>query len=186
MKDIIDTLKRENKLAPAGSSYTDRRQTQIRLSAQYEDVDDIKKIHLTTASGSEIPITAVGDVVRQDAKVSRYARINGQDAIGISIYKNSESNLVSTADNVMAVLETMRQEYPDYQFVVVNDSADYVRTALHSTLGTLIEGLFTTGMVLFLFLRGWRSTAAVIVAIPTSLISTFFSLPCTFRASPST
>lgn len=51
----------------------------------------------------------------------------------------------------MAVLETMRQEYPDYQFVVVNDSADYVRTALHSTLGTLIEGLFTTGMVLFLF-----------------------------------
>lgn len=93
----------------------------------------------------------MGDVVRQDAKVSRYARINGQDAIGISIYKNSESNLVSTADNVMAVLETMRQEYPDYQFVVVNDSADYVRTALHSTLGTLIEGLFTTGMVLFLF-----------------------------------
>ena len=86
MKDIIDTLKRENKLAPAGSSYTDRRQTQIRLSAQYENVDDIKKIHLTTASGSEIPITAVGDVVRQDAKVSRYARINGQDAIGISIH----------------------------------------------------------------------------------------------------
>lgn len=43
MKDIIDTLKRENKLAPAGSSYTDRRQTQIRLSAQYEDVDDIKR-----------------------------------------------------------------------------------------------------------------------------------------------
>ena len=176
MRDIIDTLRAENRLAPAGSSYTDRRQTQIRLDAQYEDVDDIKRIHLQTPSGAEIPLTAVGDVVRQDAKVSRYARINGQDAIGISIYKNSEANLVSTADNVMAVLETMRQEYPDYQFVVVSDSADYVRTALHSTLGTLVEGLFTTGMVLFLFLRGWRSTAAVIIAIPTSLIATFFAM----------
>ena len=106
--------------------------------------------------------------------VSRFARINGQDAIGISIYKNSNANLVSTADGVMKVLENMRAEYPDYQFVVVNDSADYVRTALHNTLSTLIEGLITTGLVLFFFLRGWRSTVSVIIAIPTSLISTFF------------
>lgn len=174
MNDIVKTLKAENKLAPAGSSYTDRRQTQIRLSAQYDTVEDIRQIHLTTASGATIPLSAIGDVVRKDQKVSRFARINGQDAIGISIYKNSNANLVSTADEVMKVLEEIRQEYPEYQFVVVNDSADYVRTALHNTLGTLIEGLITTGLVLFFFLRGWRSTASVIIAIPTSLISTFF------------
>ena len=174
MNDIISTLKKENKLAPAGSSSTDTRQTQIRLSAQYDTVEDIRKIHLTCANGAVIPISAVGEVVRQDQRVSRFARINGQDAIGISIYKNSNANLVSTADGVMKVLENMRAEYPDYQFIVVNDSADYVRTALHNTLSTLIEGLITTGLVLFLFLRGWRSTASVIIAIPTSLISTFF------------
>ena len=174
MNDIISTLQKENKLAPAGSSYTDTRQTQIRLSAQYDTVEDIRKIHLTCANGAVIPISAVGEVVRQDQRVSRFARINGQDAIGISIYKNSNANLVSTADGVMKVLENMRAEYPDYQFVVVNDSADYVRTALHNTLSTLIEGLITTGLVLFFFLRGWRSTASVIIAIPTSLISTFF------------
>ena len=174
MNDIISTLEKENKLAPAGSSYTDTRQTQIRLSAQYDTVEDIRKIHLTLSNGAVIPISAVGEVVRQDQRVSRFARINGQDAIGISIYKNSNANLVSTADGVMKILENMRTEYPDYQFIVVNDSADYVRTALHNTLSTLIEGLITTGLVLFLFLRGWRSTASVIVAIPTSLISTFF------------
>lgn len=174
MNDIISTLNKENKLAPAGSSYTDTRQTQIRLSAQYDTVEDIRKIHLTCGNGAAIPISAVGEVVRQDQRVSRFARINGQDAIGISIYKNSNANLVSTADGVMKVLENMRAEYPDYQFVVVNDSADYVRTALHNTLSTLIEGLITTGLVLFFFLRGWRSTASVIIAIPTSLISTFF------------
>lgn len=174
MSDIISTLKNENQLAPAGSSYTDRQQTQIRLNAQYKDVADIQKIHVKAADGEMIPITSLGEVVRQDKKVSRHARINGQDAIGISIFKNSNSNLVSTSDNVKSVLADMQKEYPDYQFVVVNDSSEYVRTALHSTLGTLIEGLFTTGMVLFFFLRGWRSTAAVIIAIPTSLISTFF------------
>lgn len=176
MDEIIAALKAENKLAPSGSSYTDRRQTQIRLSAQYDTVEDIKKIHLTAANGASVPLTALGDVVRQDEKVARYARINGEDAIGISVFKNSDANLVSTDDNVMAVLEDMRAAYPDYRFVVVNDSADYVRTALHSTLGTLIEGLFTTGLMLFLFLRGWRSTAAVLIAIPTSLVATFFAM----------
>ncbi|WP_297025563.1 efflux RND transporter permease subunit [uncultured Dialister sp.] len=176
MNDIISALKRENKLAPSGSSYTDRRQTQIRLDGQYASVADIKQIHLTAANGESVPITALGDVVREDKKVSRYARINGQDGIGISIYKNSNANLVSTADNVMQVLDQLRAEYPDYRFIVVNDSADYVRTALHNTLGTLIEGLFTTGLVLFLFLRGWRSAAAVMIAIPTSLIASFFAM----------
>lgn len=184
MNDIISALKRENKLAPAGSSYTDRRQTQIRLNAQYHSVEDIKKIYVTAQGGGAIPITALGDVVREDKKVSRYARINGQDAVGISIYKNSNANLVSTSDAVMTVLEQLRKEYPDYQFIVVNDSAAYVRTALHNTLGTLVEGLFTTGLVLFLFLRGWRSAAAVMIAIPTSLIASF--LPCTWLALPST
>ncbi len=174
MSDVISTLKKENQLAPAGSSYTDRRQTQIRLKAQYGSVEDIRRIHLTCGNGAVIPISAVAEVVRQDAKVSRFARINGQDAIGISIFKNSNANLVSTADGVLAVLEDMRRTYPDYEFVVVNDSAEYVRTALHNTLGTLVEGLITTGLVLFFFLRGWRSTASVIIAIPTSLISTFF------------
>lgn len=176
MNDIISALKRENKLAPSGSSYTDRRQTQIRLDGQYASVADIKQIHLTAANGESVPITALGDVVREDKKVSRYARINGQDGIGISIYKNSNANLVSTADNVMQVLDQLRAEYPDYRFIVVNDSADYVRTALHNTLGTLIEGLFTTGLVLFLFLRGWRSAAAVMIVIPTSLIASFFAM----------
>lgn len=176
MNDIISALKRENKLAPAGSSYTDRRQTQIRLNAQYHSVEDIKKIYVTAQGGGAVPITALGDVVREDKKVSRYARINGQDAVGISIYKNSNANLVSTSDAVMTVLEQLRKEYPDYQFIVVNDSAAYVRTALHNTLGTLVEGLFTTGLVLFLFLRGWRSAAAVMIAIPTSLIASFFAM----------
>ena len=74
----------------------------------------------------------------------------------------------------MKSVEKLRKTYPDYQFVVVSNDADYVRASLHSTMNTLIEGLITTGLVLFLFLRGWRSTAAVMIAIPTSLISTFF------------
>lgn len=174
VSELVSQLKAENVLSPAGSVYTDRQQTEIRLKAQYKDIQDIEKIQVTGNSGISIPLTSVASVARQDKRVSRYARVNGQDAVSLSVYKNSDANLVTTAEGVTKVLEQLTKSYPDYQFTVISNSADYVKTALSNTLETLIEGLLTTGLVLFLFLRGWRSTAAVVVAIPTSLISTLF------------
>ena len=89
MRDIIDAVKNENHLAPAGSSYTDRRQTQIRLHAQYETPDDIRRVTLTAADGTRIPLSAVAEVRRQDERVSRYARINGGMRSGFPFIKTA-------------------------------------------------------------------------------------------------
>ncbi|MBQ5758814.1 MAG: efflux RND transporter permease subunit, partial [Schwartzia sp.] len=83
------------------------------------------------------------------------------------------ANIVETANNIVKQVEKLRREYKDYNFTIIRNDADYVNRSLHSTIGTLIEGLITTGLTLFVFLRGWQSTAAVMIAIPTSLISTF-------------
>ena len=112
-----------------------------------------------------IPLSAVASIKRQDQRVTRYARVNGDDAVIMVVYKNSDANVVSTVDNVNKKLDTLRQDNPDYTFTVTNESASYVRNSLNNTLHTLIEGLITTGLVLFFFLRGWRSTAAVMTAM---------------------
>lgn len=174
LSQVVSALTAENVLMPAGTIYTDTQQTNVRVTAQYKDVDDIQKIQVTNSTGVSVPLSAFAEVKRQDQRVKRYARANGQDAVTMSVYKNSDANIVSTTDAVLEAITKLQSDYPNYQFVVTSNSADYVRSALHNTLRTLIEGLFTTGLVLFLFLRGWRSTAAVMIAIPTSLVSTFF------------
>ena len=103
-----------------------------------------------------------------------YSRVDGNEAVSLEIYKASGANIVDTADGVMRQLETLRKDYPEYVFTVVYDQSHFVRDSLSNTLKTLLEGLFTTGLVLYLFLRGWKSSLAVMVAIPTSLIATFF------------
>ena len=171
---IANAIKNENQLLPSGSVYTESTKSDVRVIAQYKKAADIEKVQVQNADGRMIPLTAVATIREQDARIERYGRLNGQDAINVLVYKNSDANVVETAANIMKSVEKLRKNYPDYQFVVVSNDADYVQNSLHNTLGTLIEGLFTTGMVLFLFLRGWRSTAAVMIAIPTSLVSTFF------------
>jgi len=174
LNQIMTRITQENILTPAGSVFNDKRETNVRLTAQYASPEELSTIHVTNAKGVKIPLSDIATIKEKDARVTRYARTNGQDVVSLTVYKNSNANLVDTAKSVFAQLDTLRTEYPDYQFVIVTDSSKYVENSLHNTLGTLIEGLFTTGLVLYLFLRGWRSTAAVLIAIPTSLIATFF------------
>lgn len=174
LSSVVSALRAENVLMPAGSIYTNATTTDVRVKAQYEDEKELSQIQVTNLDGVQIPITAVASIKRKDQRVTRYARVNGDDAIIMVIFKNSDANVVSTVDNIEKKLQTLREANPDYTFTVTNESASYVRDSLYNTLETLLEGLFTTGLVLFFFLRGWRSTLAVMIAIPTSLISTFF------------
>ena len=171
---ISSAIKKENQLLPSGSVYTETTKSDVRVVAQYKTAKDIEQVQVQNADGRMIPLTAVATVREQDARRARYGRLNGEESINVLIYKNSDANVVETAGNILAAVDRLRKTHPDYQFVVVSNDADYVQDSLHNTLGTLVEGLITTGLVLFLFLRGWRSTAAVMIAIPTSLVATFF------------
>ena len=170
---IAGAIRNENQLLPSGPVYTESTKSDVRVVAEYKKAADIAKVRVQNSAGELIPLNAVAAIREQDARQVRYGRLNGEPAINVLIYKNSDANVVETADNILKSVEKLRRDYPDYQFIVVSNDADYVETSLHNTLGTLVEGLITTGLVLFLFLRGWRSTAAVMIAIPTSLISTF-------------
>lgn len=173
MADIVTALRNENQLLPSGSIYTDTKQSDVRVIAQYLKARDIEDIVVKNSEGARIPFTAFAKAAEKEARASRYARFNGQDAVSLRIYKNSDANIVVTANNIVKQVEKLRQEYKDYNFTIIRNDADYINRSLHSTIGTLVEGLITTGLTLFVFLRGWQSTAAVMIAIPTSLISTF-------------
>ena len=174
LSNVTSAIKNENQLISSGSVYTDSSKSDVRIIAQYRDISDIEKITVSNADGERIPITAFATIRNQDARIVRYGRVDGEDGIIMQVYKNSDANIVKTADQIMEKIKKLEKQNPGYKFTVVSNDADYIRTSLHNTLGTLIEGLITTGLVLFLFLRGWRSTLAVMIAIPTSLISTFF------------
>jgi len=174
LNQIATRIDQENVLTPAGSVFNNKQETNVRLAAQFSSPAELESIHLANSKNVAIPLSSLATVREQDKRVTRYARTNGQDVVSLSVYKNSNANIVETAKATMAQLASLRSEYPEYQFVIITNSATYVDDSLHNTLEALIEGLCTTGLILFLFLRGWRSTVAVLIAIPTSLITTFF------------
>ena len=174
LKDIIQAIKDVNVLVSSGSVYSDVKQTTVRLNAQYLSAEEIGTIQIKAANGLYIELQDVATVQARDKRAVTYSRVDGNDAVAIEVYKASGANIVDAAGSVLLQLEKLKIEYPDYIFTVVYDQSDFVRNSLKNTFYTLMEGLFTTGLVLYLFLRGWKSSAAVMIAIPVSLIATFF------------
>ena len=173
LKDITDAIRSENAMVSTGSVYSENRQVSVRLDSQYKSASDIGRI-VISKNGKTFLLRDVADIQVKNKRSSRYARMDGNDAVSMEVYKTSGSNIVEAADNVLKKLEELRKSYPDYTFTLVYNQATFIKNSLRNTLQTLLEGLVTTGLVLYLFLRGWRSSAAVMIAIPTSLIATFF------------
>ena len=174
LQDIINAVKKENVIISSGSVYTQVLEKTVRMQAQYKNAAELAQIPIKTAAGQTIELAQVANVQAKDKRATSYSRVDGSEAVSLEVYKASGANIVETADSVIKQLETLRREYPDYVFTVVYDQSHFVRDSLGNTLKTLLEGLFTTGLVLYLFLRGWKSSLAVMIAIPTSLVATFF------------
>src|SRR6185312_2212779 len=124
-------------------------------------------------------VVTVGDVAQvtdTTAFQSSYLRLNGQTAVGMSITAQSGTNGIKLADDIRATIKTLQQQMGDngITFTVVNDQAVFTRAAVNDVQRNLYLAILLTAMVLMLFLHSFRNTLMVLVAIPCSLVSTFF------------
>ncbi len=135
------------------------------------------------ASGATNPFSTaarlprIGDV----AKVTDYyepkrvvSYVNGKYAITLNVQKATGASEVTSSENVIAALPAIEAHYPDVAFHVLNVQADDTKAQLYGVLQTLIEGIVFTGIAMLLFLRSWRNALVVMIAIPASLMVTFF------------
>lgn len=170
---VIAKIKGENQTTASGRVYTATKETDIRVVAEYETIEQIGNVQINS-SDTVVPLRELAVISEKIIRPTRLSRSNGQESVSLTIYKNSDANLLETNTGLREVLTRLRTEFPQYEFRLISDSSEYVSAALRNTLWSLLEGIMTTGIILYLFLRSWRSTVTVLVAIPTSLLSTLF------------
>jgi HAE1 family hydrophobic/amphiphilic exporter-1 len=101
-----------------------------------------------------------------------FSYVNGYPAITLGIQKATGASEVDASNNVIAALPRFKREYPALAFNVLNIQATYTQQQLNSVFFSLGEGILFTGLVMLFFLRSWRNSLVVMIAIPTSLAVT--------------
>ena len=96
---------------------------------------------------------------------------------GIFVRKQSDANVVDTANGSKQSWPRCSPRcFPAPPLTVASDATKFINSSLDETRLNLVESIITTALVLFLFLRRWRSSLIVLVAIPISLVGTFFAM----------
>jgi HAE1 family hydrophobic/amphiphilic exporter-1 len=174
VQQVATALQTANVSAPAGSVEEGAQVLNVRSVGRFQSADQLGGIVITQTSSGPIYIRDVATVTDTYKPVTQVQRFDGQDAVGLVVVKQSDANAITVADAVRAELQRQQSLLPPGTSVqVTNDSSVFTRSSLDAIQHDLGISVFLVATIILLFLHEWRNTLIVLLAIPTSLVSTF-------------
>ena len=172
---VIAALDRENREVPAGRVRRNGREQLIRVTGRVIDPARFADITLAVRNGAPVRISDIAKVVDGSAEQRSAAFLGRTPAVSIEVQKIAGSNTVEVADRVRAEVETLLKTLPaDVKMQVIRDDSKRIRDSLESVQHELILGAILCIIIIYFFLNSWRSTIITGLALPISLISSFF------------
>ncbi len=197
---LASTLEAANYSLPGGTVRRGRFSYHLRTLGEFETVQEIGRVVVARpgagssgaggggsgsgASGSgqdDAGTSPAGVITLRDVATIKdtfedresIAKYNGQEAVGLLVFKESESNTVRVAESVNEVLDQLRGEYDELHVDVAMSQAGFIADSISNVVQALVLGGILAFLVLFLFLRDARYPVAIALAIPISVIGTF-------------
>jgi multidrug efflux pump len=158
----------------AGSLETPRTKFNVRVPAEFKDPDEVEHLIIAVIDGRPIYLSDIG-VVRDTFKDrTSYSRLSGEPSITLSIQKRVGADIIPLAVAVEKILEEARKQVPQgVTFEVTLDQSEDIRSMVKDLENNILSGLVLVVIVLLLFL-GLRTSAIVALAIPMSMLISFF------------
>src|SRR5690606_25207163 len=170
---IRDALDQNGTLFPGGDITEDGQTLTVQTGAKITSVDEIAALPLV---GADATIADVATVALGSEPVSSISRVNGEDALSISITKLPAANTVEVSDGVVAAIEELKEAFPDADFTIVFDQAPFIVQSIDTLATEGLLGLVFAVIVILVFLLSIRSTLVTAISIPTSVLITFIGL----------
>lgn len=172
--DVLNALATQNLMTPGGNFETGPQSLTLRIDGRVTSVDQVERIVVRSQEGRILRLSDVAQVEDGEEAVESLARYDGEDAVVLSVVKQSGTNTIEVVDRVLARVRQMQQSMPEgIELLVVRDNSQTIRTSVHSVVEHLIVGAFLAALVVLLFIGNARSTIIAAVSIPISVIGTF-------------
>lgn len=170
VRDVTLMLSQANFTMSAGHLETPQERILVKPAGEYRSLDDIRNLPVT-------PFLRLADIATVDYELPRATdgrRFNQRYAIGVDIFKESSANLVAVARAASSVIADVAQtpEFADIQLMMMDNTAESVTTSLRDLLLAGGIGALLSIMVLYLFLRDWRTTLIIVLSVPLAICLT--------------
>ncbi|HUP90984.1 MAG TPA: efflux RND transporter permease subunit [Solimonas sp.] len=175
LRELGQTLRAANFALSAGDLIEAGKRYYVKPEGRFQRVEDIENF-VINAQG--LRLSDIAEIRHAQPRQTYERHLNQRYAVGLSVYREAGSNLVETSDRVMTEIEVVKQvpEMAGVQLVLLDDQATSVRTSLRDLVEAGLIGAVMSLIVLYLFLRDWRTTLIVTTSVPLSLLITLAAM----------
>jgi hydrophobe/amphiphile efflux-1 (HAE1) family protein len=171
---VVQALRTANVSVPVGTIHNDTSESIIRVDGRLSSPAQFERIIVARKGGVPILLSQVATVVDAERDRQSLSRVNGQPAIGVSVFKAQDANIVDVGRELKYAAESIRQQLPPgMELKFMWAMSDFVEQSVNNVKTTIIEGALLTVFIVFLFLGSWRSTVITGLTLPISVIATF-------------
>ncbi|OYU71447.1 MAG: multidrug transporter AcrB [Alphaproteobacteria bacterium PA2] len=160
--------------AAGGRVQVGGREQTLRILGAVNTLEKLRDLTIPTGQGRYVKLTDVAQVGDGASESRGFARFNNRPVVGFQVMKTRDSSDVTVDDGVIEALNKLEKATPGIKFVRIFSSVDETRASFEATKHVLLEGMLLAAIVVFAFLKDWRSTLITAFAMPVSLIPTFF------------
>ena len=173
MQTLSQLIYAQNFAMPAG--YLDDAEDNswlLKIGSNYESVDELSNIVLTNIEDiGDVRLCDVADITVIDNAGDSYARLNGQSAVVLSVFKSSTAGTNEVSKNIAAAISELEEQYPGLSVLTLMDQGDYITMIINGVLQSMIVGAALAILILALFLKDVKPTIVVAVSIPLSVLT---------------
>jgi HAE1 family hydrophobic/amphiphilic exporter-1 len=170
---VVQTLRQENQNTPLGEVTQGDATYLVRSQGEFTNLDDIRNLVVMTRQSVPIYLRDIAEVVDSTEDRRQFMRIDGQPGVRMSVNKQTGENTVAVADGIKAEIERINREVPGIEMAVTNDQSTFIERAINNVQEHALVGGVLVVLIIFAFLRDFRSTLIVSTSIPVSVIGTF-------------
>jgi multidrug efflux pump len=173
--DVYQALSANNYLAALGTTKGQMVSVDLTAGTDLHTVDEFKKLVVKQKDGAIVRLDDVANVVLGAEEYDSNVSFSGKLAVFIGIKVAPDANVLDVAQRVRDAMPAIQAQLPGgLNGAIVYDGTEFVTSSIHEVVKTLIEALLIVTLVIFLFLGSLRAVIIPVVAMPLSLIGTFF------------
>ncbi len=160
----------------SGRSEVGGQEQAIRILAGARTVEALAGTKIILPGGRDVRLSDIGRIIDDATEPRSFATNNGQPVVSFSIFRSKGSSETSVKAVVEKKLEELKAEYPDVEMTKIDDAVAYTAGNYKAAMEGLIEGALLAILTVFVFLRNIRATLITAIALPLSIIPTFWAI----------
>ena len=173
--DVRNAISRENVELPSGSIEGATTELTIRTLGLMTTPEEFNNLIIKEEDGLVVRFSDVGRAELGPEDLRGFAKRNGIPMVGNAIVPQPGSNHIEIADEVYRRLEFMKKDLPDDVSIGIGfDNTSFIRSSISEVMNTIYIAFILVVVIIFIFLRDWRTTLIPILVIPVSLVGAFF------------